>query len=100
MSESENPVGSVGVGSVVFGPMPTYRADRQTVPMPVTDPMWKDAAKEFPDADIAVLAVNAHHDAYWIATWDGETWASVDTMQVVRVTHWMDLPQAPVISPA
>jgi hypothetical protein len=61
----------------------------------MTFPSWHDANLEKPDADIAVLAVNANHDSYWVATWDGEYWASADTMQVIRVTHWMDLPEPP-----
>ena len=83
-------------GQVVIQPQAGYWT---TVAVPVAVPVdhhqWLDAEKEKPDADIAVLAVNAHHYAYWIATWDGQSWISVDTMQVVRITHWMDLPEAP-----
>lgn len=82
--------GALQVGNVVI-PAP---AQWVTSARPVS-PAWKMAAQEKPDADIAVLGVNAHHDAYWIAAWDGESWYSVDTMQVVRVTHWMDLPEPP-----
>lgn len=61
-------------------------------------PQWRDASVEHPDADMAVLAINAAHDAYWIATYDGQDWVNADDMRILRVTHWMDLPDAPAVS--
>lgn len=65
--------------------------------LPITGSLfaWHDAAQEKPDADEAVLALNAHHTCYWVASWDGENWVHTDTMELLRVTHWMRLPDPP-----
>lgn len=57
---------------------------------------WHNAATEFADADTAVLGCNATSESYWIVTWDGQDWTDVTTMEARRITHWRDLPAAPV----
>lgn len=64
-------------------------------PIPPITPIWQDATQDVPDADILVLACNAKHETYWIASFDGATWRDADSETERRVTHWQDLPEVP-----
>ena len=65
-----------------------------------TDPAptpWRVATSSRPDADEAVLAVNAASGGYAIAIFEesedgrGGVWLDAEHFQPVRVTHWMPL---------
>lgn len=56
---------------------------------------WVDAEVEKPDADIMVLGYHTQSEAWWLVTWDGQDWVEVNTMNVVRVSHWLHLPEGP-----
>ncbi len=57
---------------------------------------WKDAAIELPDADLTVLICTPEGDEpVFLGYLDGVDWRNIHN-EVVTVTHWADLPEAPV----
>lgn len=63
--------------------------------------IWRPVTHDVPDADECVLALNTATEAYYLVTWDGESWLDAHTLEIRPVTHWMPLdgPLAPPICP-
>lgn len=57
---------------------------------------WKSVHDEMPDSDQTVLvhAIDAD-EPVWLGFHDGETWRDVNTVPLLTVTHWRDLPCPP-----
>ncbi len=57
---------------------------------------WTPVAKSLPDADIVVLLALDDGEV-WPGYLDGDGWCYVTADPIgARVTHWMDMPEAPV----